>query len=202
MRFGAAARWLTIFSHDLAKARVLVFRGKHPYVKEGSGSCYNVACVDNTDIALYRAGGIMRADLLVRLTWKVGHSNDHEQRQWEYEKCDVGQTHIWVCRWEVDWHYSCGESAKLFFTCLKLKWCLSERLTQLQLLCDGGERFYKLCVCGVRHREYVTFPSIGGFAQFCLLTIGVLLFMNEPLNLFLYPCSPDTGDIYDLIIQS
>ncbi|KAJ7799006.1 hypothetical protein B0H13DRAFT_1933421 [Mycena leptocephala] len=94
-----------------------------PYAKEGPGSCYNIACIDDADIALYRVGGITGADLLARMTWKIGHSNDHEQRRREYGRCDVGQTHIWVCRWEVDRRYYC------------------ERLAQLEQLCDGGEYF-------------------------------------------------------------
>jgi hypothetical protein len=85
----------------------------HPYVKEGPGSCYNIACVDDANIALYRAGGITGADLLARMTWKIGHSNDHERWHREYGKCDVGQTHIWVCRWEVDRCYYC--SAPIFY---------------------------------------------------------------------------------------
>ncbi|KAJ7874413.1 hypothetical protein B0H13DRAFT_2348528 [Mycena leptocephala] len=170
--------------HIYAKAKFLDVRGMRPYANEGPGSCYNVACVDDADVALYRAGTITAADLLERLTWKVGHSNDHERRQGEYGKCDVEQRHIWVCRWEVSRRYYC------------------ERLAQLEQLCEGGERYYKRCVCGVRHREYFTFSSVGGFAQFCALMTGVLFSMNEPLNVIFYPPSPDTADIYNLIIQS
>ncbi|KAJ7899807.1 hypothetical protein B0H13DRAFT_2336855 [Mycena leptocephala] len=171
-------------AHNSTRAKFLAFRGTHPYANEGPGSCYNVACVDDADIALYRAGGMTGADLLARMTWKVGHSNDHERRQRDYGRCDVGQTHIWVCRWEVSRRYYC------------------ERLAQLEQLCDGGERFYKFCVCGVRHREYFTFSSVGGFAQFRTLMTGMLFFMNEPLNPVFYGPSPSTADIYDLIIRS
>jgi hypothetical protein len=72
--------------------------------------CYNVACASNDDIAEYRAGALTGGQFLARLKWKVGHSSDWERRQREYEKCDVGQTHIWVCRWEVDRRYYCGVS--------------------------------------------------------------------------------------------
>ncbi|KAJ7797925.1 hypothetical protein B0H13DRAFT_2391874 [Mycena leptocephala] len=164
-------------AHNSTRAKFLAFRGTHPYANEGPGSCYNVACVDDADIALYRAGGMTGADLLARMTWKVGHSNDHERRQRDYGRCDVGQTHIWVCRWESVWRSS-------------------------SRLCDGGERFYKFCVCGVRHREYFTFSSVGGFAQFRTLMTGMLFFMNEPLNPVFYGPSPSTADIYDLIIRS
>ncbi|KAJ7869064.1 hypothetical protein B0H13DRAFT_1896764 [Mycena leptocephala] len=150
--------------------RFLDVRSVRPYAKEGPGSCYNIACVDDANIALYRAGGITGADLLARMTWKIGHSNDHERRRREYGRCDVGQTHIWVCRWEVDRRYYC------------------ERLAQLEQLCDGG--------------EYFTFPSVRGFAQFRALMTRVLLFMNEPLTPIFYQPSPETRDIYNLIIQS
>ncbi|KAJ7831877.1 hypothetical protein B0H13DRAFT_2371225 [Mycena leptocephala] len=171
-------------AHISARDKFLDVRSVRPYAKEGPGSCYNIACVDDADIALYRAGGITGADLLARMTWKIGHSNDHERRRREYGRCDVGQTHIWVCRWEVDRRYYC------------------ERLAQLEQLCDGGVRMYKQCVCGVRHQEYFTFPSVRGFAQFRALMTGVLLFMNEPLTPIFYQPSPETRDIYNLIIQS
>ncbi|KAJ6529294.1 hypothetical protein B0H19DRAFT_1083047 [Mycena capillaripes] len=61
--------------------------------------------------------------------------------------CDVDQTHIWVCRWEVDQRYYC------------------ERLAQLLQFCEGGKRIIELCACGVRHREYFEFDSVGGFAE-------------------------------------
>jgi hypothetical protein len=61
---------------------------------------------------------------------------------------------------------------------------------------------YKHCVCGVRHQEYFTFPSVRSFAQFRALMTGVLLFMNEPLTPIFYQPSPETRDIYNLIIQS
>ncbi|KAJ7817324.1 hypothetical protein B0H13DRAFT_2379774 [Mycena leptocephala] len=184
IRFGAGTRRLTNSSHISARDKFLDVRSVRPYAKEGPGSCYNIACVDDADIALYRAGGITGADLLARMTWKIGHSNDHERRRREYGRCDVGQTHIWVCRWEVDRRYYC------------------ERLAQLEQLCDGGVRMYKQCVCGVRHQEYFTFPSVRGFAQFRALMTGVLLFMNEPLTPIFYQPSPETRDIYNLIIQS
>ncbi|KAJ7919746.1 hypothetical protein B0H13DRAFT_2320220 [Mycena leptocephala] len=145
-------------AHIVAKDKFLVVRAARPYAKEGAGSVYNVACVDDADIAMYRTGRLTGADLLARMTWKVGHSSDYERRQ--------------------------------------------ERLAQLEQLCNGGERFYKSCACGVRHREYFTFSSVGGFAQFRALMTGALLFMNEPLNVVYYPRSPTTSDIYDLIIQS
>ncbi|KAJ7851727.1 hypothetical protein B0H13DRAFT_2674083 [Mycena leptocephala] len=45
------------------------------------------------------------------------------------------------------------------------------------------------------------FPSVRGFAQFRTLMTGVLFFMNEPLNPIFYQPSPETRDIYNLIIH-
>ncbi|KAJ7925027.1 hypothetical protein B0H13DRAFT_2314819 [Mycena leptocephala] len=134
--------------HESKLAKFLAHRASHPYAKEGPGVCYNVACASNDDIAEYRAGALTGGQFLARLKWKVGHSSDWERRQREYEKCDVGQTHIWVCRWEVDRRYYC------------------ERLAQLLQFCEGGKRIVELCACGVHHREYFEFDSVGGFAEF------------------------------------
>ncbi|KAJ7810199.1 hypothetical protein B0H13DRAFT_1927458 [Mycena leptocephala] len=143
-----SARSLTYLSHESKLAKFLAHRASHPYAKEGPGVCYNVACASNDDIAEYRAGALTGGQFLARLKWKVGHSSDWERRQREYEKCDVGQTHIWVCRWEVDRRYYC------------------ERLAQLLQFCEGGKRIVELCACGVHHREYFEFDSVGGFAEF------------------------------------
>ncbi|KAJ7431144.1 hypothetical protein B0H11DRAFT_2262302 [Mycena galericulata] len=134
---------------------------------------------------LYRRGGITAAEFLARLIWKVGHTNDIERRRQEYAKCVVGQTHIWVCRWEVTRRYYC------------------ERLAQLQQLCDGGELVIDLCLgCRVRHRQYFNFSSVAGFGQFTALMTGVITYMGEVPNCLLFIPSPDTFDIYDLILQS
>ncbi|KAJ7458412.1 hypothetical protein B0H11DRAFT_1924839, partial [Mycena galericulata] len=59
-------------------------RAAQPFAREGPGSCYNVACAKNTDIKLYRRRVITGSQLLERLVWKVGHTNDIERRQGEY----------------------------------------------------------------------------------------------------------------------
>ncbi|KAJ6530240.1 hypothetical protein B0H19DRAFT_1273903 [Mycena capillaripes] len=147
--------------HELKKAKFLVDRASCPYANEGPGVCYNVACAADDDIKRYRAGKLTGAQFLARLKWKVGHSGDWERRQREYAKCDVKQTHIWICRWEVNERYYC------------------ERLAQLEQFCNGGERIIERCPCGVRHREYFTFSSIGGFADFSALMMEVVAFVDE-----------------------
>ncbi|KAJ7441412.1 hypothetical protein B0H11DRAFT_1933015, partial [Mycena galericulata] len=70
--------------HNAKKAEFIVKRAAQPFAREGPGSCYNVACAKNTDIKLYRRRVITGSQLLERLVWKVGHTNDIERRQGEY----------------------------------------------------------------------------------------------------------------------
>ncbi|KAJ7855443.1 hypothetical protein B0H14DRAFT_3448969 [Mycena olivaceomarginata] len=110
----------------------------------------NVACAADVDIAQHAAGTLTDAAFLARMKWKVGHTNDWQRQQREYRGCDVGKTHIWICGWEVS------------------RWYYCERLAQLEELCDGGERATIDCVCGVSHREYFSFATVGGFTEFTL----------------------------------
>ncbi|KAJ7505956.1 hypothetical protein B0H11DRAFT_2220589 [Mycena galericulata] len=144
------------------RAGFLVKRAARPFAKEGPGSCYNVACAKETDIALLRSGGLTEADFLGRLVWKVGHTNDIPRRRREYRACDVGQRHIWICHWEVNRRLYC------------------ERLSQLNQLVNGGKLIIDVCPgCATRHREYFSFRSIGGFAAFTTLMTNVVNFMGE-----------------------
>ncbi|KAJ7801374.1 hypothetical protein B0H14DRAFT_3489626 [Mycena olivaceomarginata] len=151
--------------HLLKLAKFLVRRALRPYVNEGAGVCYNVACAQNSDIDLFRTGRLTGAEFLARIKWKVGHTRDWQRRQREYAKCDAKQTqtHIWVCRWEVSRQYYC------------------ERFAQLLQLCHGGQLIVDRCVCGVQHREYFEFSTVGGFAEFSALMTTVITCMNEPL---------------------
>ncbi|KAJ7441405.1 hypothetical protein B0H11DRAFT_2252152 [Mycena galericulata] len=176
----------TAAAHDAKKAEFFVKRAAQPFAREGPGSCYNVACVKDADIVLYRDGVLTGVQLLERMVWKVGHTNDIERRQGEYGRCDKGQTHIWVCHWMV------------------ARRCYCERFAQLQQLCDGGELVIEPCPgCKRRHREYYDFRSVGGFKQFTALMNKVITTMGEvPSCVFFDRPSDDTSDIYDLILQS
>ncbi|KAJ7447044.1 hypothetical protein B0H11DRAFT_2214441 [Mycena galericulata] len=167
------------------RAGFLVKRAARPFAKEGPGSCYNVACAKETDIALLRSGGLTEADFLGRLVWKVGHTNDIPRRRREYRACDVGQRHIWICHWEVNRRLYC------------------ERLSQLNQLVNGGKLIIDVCPgCATRHREYFSFRSIGGFAAFTTLMTNVVNFMGEVPTCVYFDPSQDTVDIYNLIRRS
>ncbi|KAJ7844355.1 hypothetical protein B0H14DRAFT_3455578 [Mycena olivaceomarginata] len=173
--------------HQSNKAKFLTYRATHPYVKEGPGWCYNIACAADIDIVQHAAGTLTDSAFLARMKWKVGHTNDWQRRQREYRGCDVGKTHIWICGWEVSRRYYC------------------ERLAQLEELCDGGERATIDCVCGVSHREYFSFATVGGFTEFSALMTRVITYMNEqPTCSFFDPPSTSTSahDIYNLILRS
>ncbi|KAJ7801369.1 hypothetical protein B0H14DRAFT_3489614 [Mycena olivaceomarginata] len=140
-------------AHLLKLAKFLVRRALRPYVNEGAGVCYNVACAQNSDIDLFRTGRLTGAEFLARIKWKVGHTRDWQRRQREYAKCDAKQTqtHIW------------------------------NGFAQLLQLCHGGQLIVDRCVCGVQHREYFEFSTVGGFAEFSALMTTVITCMNEPL---------------------
>ncbi|KAJ7708599.1 hypothetical protein B0H14DRAFT_3525379 [Mycena olivaceomarginata] len=154
--------------HQSNKAKFLTYRATRPYAKEGPGWCYNVACAADVDIAQHAAGTLTDGAFLARMKWKVGHTNDWQRRQREYRGCDVRKTHIWICGWEVS------------------RWYYCEHLTQLEELCDGGERATIDCVCGVSHREYFSFATVGSFTEFNALMTRVITYMNEqPTRSFL-----------------
>ncbi|KAJ7321340.1 hypothetical protein DFH08DRAFT_818707 [Mycena albidolilacea] len=160
---GGRGRRLTRFSHQSNKAEFLTHRATRPYAKEGPGWCYNVACAADVNIAQHAAGILTDDAFLARMKWKVGHTNDWQRRQQEYRVCDVGKTHIWICGWEVSRQYYC------------------ERLAQLEELCDSGERATINCVCGVSHREYFSFTTVGGFTEFsALMTRHFVLKVTTP----------------------
>ncbi|KAJ7785616.1 hypothetical protein B0H14DRAFT_3506683 [Mycena olivaceomarginata] len=166
--------------HQSNKAKFLTYRATHPYAKEGPGWCYNVAYAADVDIAQHAAGTLTNDTFLARMKWKVGHTNDWQRRQREYRGCDVGKTHIWICGWE-------------------------NAPTQLEELCDGGECATINCVCGVSHRKYFSFTTVGGFAEFSALMTRVITYMNEqPTCSFFDPPSTSTSarNIYNLILRS
>ncbi|KAJ7855447.1 hypothetical protein B0H14DRAFT_3448974 [Mycena olivaceomarginata] len=134
--------------HQSNKAKFLTYRATRPYAKEGPGWCYNVACAADVDIAQHAAGTPHRR--------RFFGANEMESRPYERLAAAAAgiqglrrrEDPIWICGWEVSRRYYC------------------ERLAQLEELCDGGERATIDCVCGVSHREYFSFATVGGFTEF------------------------------------
>lgn len=82
-----------------------------------------------------------------------------------------------------------------------LTWGSPERFAQLLQLCYGGQLIVDRCVCGVQHREYFEFLTVGGFTEFSALMTTVITCMNEPLVRIFYD-PPSIPDIYNLIRNS
>ncbi|KAJ7467384.1 hypothetical protein B0H11DRAFT_1921423 [Mycena galericulata] len=141
-------------------------RRHYPYANEGDGSDYIVACFNDDDVDTYRRREMNGPELLARCVLKVGHSSRMETRQTEYHGCDVGttQTHVWIC------HY------------IVRRRCYAERFLHLLAFREGGVRAVRSCPCGVSHREYFEFPSIGGLANLEAMMLRVLHAMREDIH--------------------
>ncbi|KAJ7429165.1 hypothetical protein B0H11DRAFT_1945722 [Mycena galericulata] len=173
---------------SLYSARIASFvahRQTQPYAREGKGDIYLVASVLNSDIRDFRRHRITAAALLEKVAFKGGHTKHMARRQREYGKCE-GRTRtlIWICRYTVQRRYYC------------------ERLFHLRLFKRGGERDVHKCTCKVAHREFLTFPSIGGLAQVDATMKKVLRAMGERIRRTFFSPSFATKDIYQLILQS
>ncbi|KAF8145068.1 hypothetical protein K438DRAFT_1992221 [Mycena galopus ATCC 62051] len=125
------------------------FRTREPYKLEASGFICILAEVPNSVLKRFTKGLVTAAQVLRSSSLKAGHTNDLERRQRQYQHC-AGEktTHIWVGSYKA---------TRRYFT---------ERWLHLRLFCAGGVRtpFVVPCKCQVRHREYLTFPSVGGLA--------------------------------------
>jgi hypothetical protein len=85
---------------------------------------------------------------------------------------------------------------------LTVEQCL-EHLAQLQQLCNGSTCIFMVCLgCEVCHRKYFVFSSVGSLVQFSVLMISVPTFMGELPNVVYFEPSPETHNIYNLILQS
>ncbi|KAJ7509090.1 hypothetical protein B0H11DRAFT_1901855 [Mycena galericulata] len=172
----------------LSRAQIASFvahRQTQPYAREGKGDIYLVASVLNSDIHDFRRHRITGATLLEKVAFKGGHTKRMARRQMEYGKCEGRRrTLIWICRYTVQRRYYC------------------ERLFHLRLFERGGVRDVHKCTCKVAHREFLTFPSIGGLAQGHATMKSVLRAMGEQIHTTFFSPSPATKDIYNLILQS
>ncbi|KAJ7477043.1 hypothetical protein B0H11DRAFT_2234995 [Mycena galericulata] len=166
-------------------ASFVAHRQTQPYVREGKGDIYLVASVRNSDIRDFRRHRITGAALLEKVAFKGGHTKRMARRQKEYRKCEGRhRTLIWICRYTVQRRYYC------------------ERLFHLRLFERGGKRDIHKCTCKVVHREFLTFPSIGGLAQGHATMKSILRAMGERIRRIFFSPSPATKDIYELILRS
>ncbi|KAJ7637372.1 hypothetical protein DFH06DRAFT_1336037 [Mycena polygramma] len=131
-------------------AVLLAKRHSRLYKNEGRGKLYVNARVPEDAIDELHAGNLKPAEFktVAKLGAKVGHTNAIERRCCQYEACDRGQTHVWAWTYDVPRRY------------------LAERLVHLEIARAGGRKVITRCPgCGVYHREFVAFLSIGSFTH-------------------------------------
>ncbi|KAJ7233403.1 hypothetical protein B0H12DRAFT_1076631 [Mycena haematopus] len=173
------------------EAKLARFESRRPtYKNEGAGSVYCVVRVNDDDTALFHK--TRRADpakaaraLLNALDLKFGHTKRMPARR--CEKCDEGQTHIWVCEYRVQ------------------RRCYCERYLHLHLFRAGGIRAVCVCPgCAVWHREFMTMPSITGFREADATMKTVLGAMGEGVDRVFFDAPDDDNlkAIYDVICES
>ncbi|KAJ6452151.1 hypothetical protein C8R47DRAFT_1083863 [Mycena vitilis] len=74
----------------------------HPDKREGDGTVYLQANVDNEDLCLWRAGLINDDALIAPTALKAGFTNCLPRRQREYRKCEQGErTIVWMAAYHV-----------------------------------------------------------------------------------------------------
>ncbi|KAJ7821999.1 hypothetical protein B0H14DRAFT_2598797 [Mycena olivaceomarginata] len=175
--------------YDRLCAAFFAKRDRLGYSGDGPGLIYIVASFKKPDgVPLFKkpdavALGPDTMRFLAQLNIKGGLTQPDrmERRRTEYRKCEEDNTHVWICTYEVSRRLYC------------------ERLLHLTLLRDGATRDRTPCKCGVSHREYFNFLSIGGLSQLHATTVSVLKLIGEPIRRKSFPPSDDTKAVYDLI---
>ncbi|KAJ7639957.1 hypothetical protein DFH06DRAFT_1334876 [Mycena polygramma] len=129
--------------------RFFAARRLHAYQDEAAGDVYLHANVKIKHVRRWSAGLMHDNEFARRIALKAGHTKCLPRRLLQYRKCDRGRRVIvWLGRYRV------------------ARRCFVERLVHLRVFQYGGRRFRFRCACRVRHREYVTLSSVGGFAAF------------------------------------
>ncbi|KAJ7612044.1 hypothetical protein DFH06DRAFT_1345236 [Mycena polygramma] len=160
-------------------------RTVHPDKREGEGSVYLQANVDDEDLRLWRTGSINDAALIARTALKAGYTDCLPRRQREYRKCEQGErTIVWMAAYHV------------------ARRCYVERFVHLRLFKHGGLRVRFPCPCYTSHREYMMLDSIRGLAAVDSRVVDVLLASGELLDRETFPRPDVNGDFYDLILHS
>ncbi|KAJ7621799.1 hypothetical protein DFH06DRAFT_1143533 [Mycena polygramma] len=129
--------------------RFFAARRLHAYQDEAAGDVYLHANVKIKHVHRWSAGLMHDNEFTRRIALKAGHTKCLPRRLLQYRKCDRGQrVIIWLGLYRV------------------ARRCFVERLIHLRVFQHGGRRFGFRCACRVRHREYVTLSSVGGFGAF------------------------------------
>ncbi|KAJ7363875.1 hypothetical protein DFH08DRAFT_798338 [Mycena albidolilacea] len=162
--------------YDCLHAAFFAKRNRLGYSGDGPGLIYIVASFKKADdVAL----GPDTMCFLAQLNIKGGLTQPDrmECRRTEYRKCEEDNAHVWICTYKVS----------------------RQHLLHLTLLRDGVTRDRTPCKCGVSHRKYFNFLSIGGLSRLHVTTVSVLKLMGEPIRRKFFLPSDDTKAVYDLI---
>ncbi|KAJ7504125.1 hypothetical protein B0H11DRAFT_2221572 [Mycena galericulata] len=169
--------------HILARMHAIPALEANPnlYVREGFGAMYLCGRIDNVTRDEYRAGRITREDFLDRLYVKVGHAQVLPVRQRAYEKCDDGQTHLWILCFYPDRRIVGGDFLILFFYRPRPTLGSAERLCHLCFLADGAPRAIEECRgCHRHHWEYWRYRDVGPFTRIEQRRQDVLTSLGQP----------------------
>ncbi|KAJ6473002.1 hypothetical protein C8R45DRAFT_936041 [Mycena sanguinolenta] len=149
---------------DAQFAAIVVNWYRKLFKNEGGGRIYCNVRVPCDVIAEFKVHKITVDDFRARLSLdtKYGHTNLLKRRRRQYTACNDGQTIVWAWSYRVPCRY------------------IAERTIHLAVELAGGQRWVVQCSgCGIRHREYFAFVSIGGLdeldciAKEALKAIGV-----------------------------
>ncbi|KAJ7697991.1 hypothetical protein B0H14DRAFT_3529089 [Mycena olivaceomarginata] len=123
LRFCSPAASPNNLNDPRADEPFLTYRATRPYAKEGPGWCYKrrLRCGRRYRAAC-RWDPHRRPLFLARMKWKVGHTNDWQRRAAGIQGLRRQEDPHLICGWEFP------------------RWYYCEHLTQLEELCDGGER--------------------------------------------------------------
>ncbi|KAJ7904135.1 hypothetical protein B0H13DRAFT_1881707 [Mycena leptocephala] len=126
------------------------------YKDDGPGGLYVVTCIDNESLDDYDTGAITLDALLDDLEVKLGHSKCIPHRQHQYLVCDNGQT-------------MSGTAI------MKRRDANLQHIIHLALLHLGARHVVYECPgCGVHHREFWDFRSVGSFNLLHRVIVWVL----------------------------
>ncbi|KAJ7705863.1 hypothetical protein B0H16DRAFT_1747006 [Mycena metata] len=158
-RLRALRRTLIATSPDMPDrfARVHAVLARRAYKREGKGNLYVTARIDEKIHEDYKGQRIPLETFLDHLEVKLGHTKAMKARQRQYKKCAKKQHLIWHHYYRAD------------------RRMLGERMIQLTLDALGAQRVIRRCPgCGIYHREYYSFRSIGSYERLHRIIVSCL----------------------------